>query len=251
MADGVSIVDNYVPTYGSNIIVCNFDNMISPMSGFSSNTITTVSNPSGTAKVGFVSVPSRNVGGITFTVTDKINTIIHDKINFKIYASKAFNFTSGKLEDQTNSTLNQSLALSLAYTTPGQWQVLSMDVSTIASNAYDRIVLFPEAWSNKSAFSFYIDDITLVKNYLISGTEDKKLADSEIRYSAAQHSLNVKCIGEAWVELISLTGKIVRNYRINGDETIELSGIPTGVYIVRLKSSCKRTVEKIIVGNAL
>ncbi|GEM_PF-109985 len=251
MADGVSIVDNYIPTYGSNIIVCNFDNVISPMSGFSSNTITTVNNPSGTAKVGLVSVPLRNVGGITFTAVDKINTIIRDKINFKVYASKAFNFTSGKLEDQTNSTINQSMTLNLAYTTPNKWQELSMDVSSISSNTYDRIVLFPEAWSNKSAFSFYIDDITLVKNYLISGTEVNKPADSEIRYSAAQHSLYIKCKGEGWLELISLSGKIVRSYRINADETIELSGLSNGVYIVRLKSSDTRTVQKITIGNAL
>jgi mannan endo-1,4-beta-mannosidase len=251
MAAGVSIVDNYVPNYGSNIIVCNFDNVISPMSGFSSNTISTVTNPSGSGKVGLVSVPSKNVGGITFTAVDKINTIIRDKINFKIYASKAFTFTSGKLEDQTNSTINQSMTLSLAYTTPNKWQELSMDVSSISSNTYDRIVLFPEAWSNKTAFSFYIDDITLVKNSLISGTEVNKLANSEIRYSAAQHSLNIKCTGEGWVELISLSGKTVRNYRINGDETIELSGLQNGIYIVRLKSSGTRVVQKIIVGNAL
>ena len=251
MANGVSIVDNYVPNYGGNVIVCNFDNVISPMSGFSNNTITTVINPSGSGNVGLVYVPSKNVGGITFTAIDKINTITHDKINFKVYATKAFTFTSGKLEDQTNSTINQTFSLNLAYTTPRQWQELSMDVSTIASNTYDRIVLFPEAWSNKASFSFYIDDVTLVKNYLISGTGVNKVANSEIRYSAAQHSLNIKCIGEGWVELISLSGKIVRNYRINGDDNIQLSGITNGVYIVRLKSSGTWAVQKIIVGNAL
>jgi hypothetical protein len=251
MATGVSIVDNYVPNYGSNIIVCNFDNVISPMSGFSSNTISSVTSPNGSGKVGLVSVPSKNVGGITFTAVNKINTIVHDKINFKVYATKAFTFTSGKLEDQTNSTINQSMALNMAYTTPGQWQELSMNVSSISSNIYDRMVLFPEAWSNKTAFSFFIDDITLVKNSLISGAEVNKVTNSEIRYSAAQHSLNIKCTGEGWVELISLSGKVVRNYLLNGDETIELSGIQNGIYIVRLKSSGTRVVQKIIVGNAL
>ena len=251
MADGVSIVDNYVPNYGSNIIVCNFDNVISPMSVFSSNTITTVSNPGGSGKVGLVSVPTRNVGGITFTAVDKINTIIHDKINFKVYASKTFTFTSGKLEDQSNSTINQSMALNLAYTTPNKWQELSMDVSTISSNAYDRIVMFPEAWSNKSAFSFYIDDITLVKNSLISDTEENKVPNSEIRYSASQQSITIKCTGESTVDLISLSAKLLKTYRINGDDIIQLSGIQQGVYIVRLKTSGACTVRKIIVGNAL
>jgi mannan endo-1,4-beta-mannosidase len=251
MAAGVSIVDNYVPNYGSNIIVCNFDNVISPMSGFSSNAISTVTNPSGSGKVGLVSVPSKNVGGITFTADNKINTIIHDKINFKLYATKAFTFTSGKLEDQTSSTINQYVAMSLAYTTPGKWQELTMDVSTINSNTYDRIVLFPEAWSNKSAFSFYIDDITLVKNSLISGTEANKITNPEIRYLGAQHRLNIKCIGEGWVEIISISGRIVKNYRIYGDDNIELLGIQNGVYVVRLKSSGAWAVQKIIVRNTL
>ncbi|MCX6309073.1 MAG: T9SS type A sorting domain-containing protein [Bacteroidia bacterium] len=121
-----------------------------------------------------------------------------------------------------------------------------MDVATFNSNTYDKIVLFPEAWSSKRSFSFYIDDVTLQKSALITKTAINRDANSSIYYSAIQHRLFIKCEGEGLVELVSLSGNIVKNFRINGDDIIELSGVQPGIYIVRLQCSGTRVVQKII-----
>jgi len=160
----VTFVETYIPDYKNNVIVCNFDNVIAPTASWDNNSLSTAPNPSGLGNVGLVSVPAKNLGGITFSTIDKINTSTHDKIRFKVYSSQAFAFTGEKLEDKTNNAINQAYYTPLSYTTPNQWQELTMDISTAKTNLYDKIVLMAAVWQNLPAFTFYIDDLTLVSN---------------------------------------------------------------------------------------
>ena len=249
--DNVTFVEKYVPDYTKNVIVCNFDNVIAPMGAFGNNTISTIINIDGTGNIGAVSVPANNDGGITFNSVDKINTATHDKINFRVLSSQAFTFIYEKLEDKTNSAVNQALGLYPAYTTPNEWQELSMDISTITSNTYDKIVLFPEAWQSKPAFTFYIDDIILVKKAIAAVDDVNSGVKSSIFYSSAQNNLSVKCNGAGLVELITVTGVVIKSVNIHEDSVIELSGITNGVYFVRLKNSEGQDIQKISVRNKL
>ena len=70
-------------------------------------------------------------------------------------------------------------------------------------------------------------------------------------YTSLQNTLNIKCDGDALLELITLTGVVTKTVNIHGDTTLKLSDIQNGVYIVRLKNSGTWAVRKIIVGNAL
>lgn len=245
--DNVTLVAKYVPDYSKDVTVSNFDNVIAPMGSWSNNSIGTIINPNGTGNVGVVSVPLNNDGGISFNTVDKINTATHDKINFRVYASQAFIINFEKLEDKTNNAINVALGLYPAYTTPYEWQELSMDISAVASNTYDKIVLFAEAWQNKPAFTFYIDDIKLMKKGLTSVVDIEKSNNSLIHYSSLQNTLNIKCDGAGLVELITLTGVVTKSVNIQGDTTLELSGINNGVYLVRLKNSGKQDIRKIFV----
>ncbi|MCX6309074.1 MAG: T9SS type A sorting domain-containing protein [Bacteroidia bacterium] len=247
--DNITFIAKYVPDYSKDVIVCNFDNVIAPMGAWSNNTIGSSINPNGSGNVGIVSVPANNDGGITFNTIDKINTATHDKISFKVFATQAFTINFEKLEDKTNNTINQSLGLYPAYTTPNQWQELSMDISAVPSNIYDKIVLFSEAWQSKPAFTFYIDDVTLVKKVQTSIVDIKNATNSLIDYSSSQKTVYVKCDGDGLLELITLTGVVTKSVNFHRNTTLELSGINNGVYFVRLKNSGIQEIKKIIVGN--
>ena len=132
-----------------------------------------------------------------------------------------------------------------------EWQELSMDISTITSNTYDKIVLFPEAWQSKPAFTFYIDDIILVKKDIAAVNDVNSGVKSSIFYSSAQNNLSVKCNGTGLVELITVTGVVIKSVNIHEDSVIELSGITNGVYFVRLKNSEGQDIQKILVRNKL
>ena len=249
--DNVTFVAKYVPDYTKDVIVCNFDNVIATMGAFSSNTISTTINPNGTGNVGVVSVPANNAGGIAINTIDKINTTTDDRISFKVYASQAFTINYEKLEDKTNSAINTPLGLYPAYTTPNQWQTLTMDISAVTSNTYSNIVLFAEAWQSKPAFTFYIDDITLLKKGLVSVVDIASDSKTSMYYSSLQNTLNIKCDGDGLLELITLTGVATKSVNIQGNTTLELSGINNGVYLVRLKNSGRQDIQKIIVSNKL
>ena len=115
--DNVTLVAKYVPDYTKDVTVSNFDNIIAAMGAWGNNTISQTINIDGTGNVGIVSVPANNDAGITFNTVDKINTTTHDKINFRILATQAFTINYEKLEDKTNSAINQALGLYPAYTT--------------------------------------------------------------------------------------------------------------------------------------
>ncbi len=248
--DNVTLVAKYVPDYTKDVTVSNFDNIIAAMGAWGNNTISQTINIDGTGNVGIVSVPANNDAGITFNTVDKINTTTHDKINFRILATQAFTINYEKLEDKTNSAINQALGLYPAYTTPNEWQELSMDISAVTSNTYDKIVLLAEAWQSKPAFTFYIDDIKLMKKGL-TAVEIASDSKTSMYYSSLQNTLNIKCDRAGLLELITLTGVVTKSVNIHGDTTLKLSDIQNGVYIVRLKNSGTRVVQKIIVGNPL
>ncbi|MEI8271041.1 MAG: T9SS type A sorting domain-containing protein [Paludibacter sp.] len=166
--DNVTFVEAYVPDYTRNVTVCNFDNVNSSVSAWSGPSISTAINPSGAGNVGLVSVPTSNAGGISFTAADKINTSTHNKIRFKVYATQAFTFTYVKLEDKAKLLTGQQISPNPAYTTPNQWQEITIDISSATTNSYDVITLMPAAWSGLPAFTFYIDDLTLVKTPIVS-----------------------------------------------------------------------------------
>ena len=166
--DNVTFVEAYVPDNTRNVTVCNFDNVNTTTGAWGGNSITPSINPSGAGNVGLVSVPANNVAGITFTTAAKINTSTHNKIKFKDYATQAFDFKSEKYDDKTNSAINQAFYTTISYTTPNQWQEITLDLSTVTTNLYDRITLLAAAWQNLPAFTFYIDDLTLVKTPIVS-----------------------------------------------------------------------------------
>ena len=125
-----------------------------------------------------------------------------------------------------------------------------MDISAVTSNTYDKIVLLAEAWQSKPAFTFYIDDIKLMKKGL-TAVEIASDSKTSMYYSSLQNTLNIKCDRAGLLELITLTGVVTKSVNIHGDTTLKLSDIQNGVYIVRLKNSGTRVVQKIIVGNPL
>ena len=159
--DNVTFIEKYVADSTKDVIVSNFDNVIAPTGAWGGNSVSIAGNPNGTGNVGLVSVAANNTGGITFNTTTKINTAIHEKIKFKLYASQGFNFSLLKLESKANNTVYQQIAQYLSYSTPNQWQDVSIDLTSYPSYLYDVITLMPMAWANAPAFTFYIDDVIL------------------------------------------------------------------------------------------
>ena len=159
--DNVTFVEKYVADYTKDVIISNFDNVISPTGAWGNNTVSIAANPGGTGNAGLVSVPASNTGGITFNMTNKINTAIHEKLKFKIFSTQAFTISLIKLESKANSTTNQLIAQYLSYNTPNKWQEFSLDLTSYGANLYDVITLMPMAWANAPAFTFYMDDVML------------------------------------------------------------------------------------------
>jgi hypothetical protein len=214
--DNVTFVEAYVPDYTRNVTVCNFDNVNTTTGAWGGNSITPAITPSGDGNVGLVSVPANNTAGITFTTAAKINTATHNKIKFKIYATQAFSFTSEKLDDKTNGAINQSLGQYPAYNTPNQWQELTLDISSATANIYDRITLLASAWSNLPAFTFYIDDLTLVKKPV--NTYNNKSLYFDFGKSATQ-TTGADTNGNYWNNLSTVTINTAYNSLVNSTNT--------------------------------
>ncbi len=159
--DNVTFVEKYVADYTKDVIVSNFDNVISPTGAWGNNTVSIAATPSGTGNAGLVSVPASNTGGITFNLTNKINTAVHEKLKFKVFSTQAFTISLIKLESKANNTVYQQIAQYLAYSTPNQWQDFSLDLTAYGANLYDVITIMPMAWANAPAFTFYMDDVML------------------------------------------------------------------------------------------
>lgn len=228
--DNVTLVEKYVPDNNTDIIVCNFDNVISPMSSWGGNSIFITTNPNGAGNVGVVSVPANNDGGITLTSALKINTTTHDRISFKVYANQAFTINYEKLEDNSNSSVNTALDQYPAYTTPNQWQEMVLDVSGRTSNIYDKIVLFAEAWQGKPAFTFYIDEVMLVKK-VVSSLDKNVVVNFGVSYAAG--FVNIKTDRSAVIEILSISGVVVKRAMITGDTSINVSDLNNGIYLIR------------------
>ncbi|MCX6309070.1 MAG: T9SS type A sorting domain-containing protein [Bacteroidia bacterium] len=193
--DNVTFIEKYVADYTKDVIVSNFDNVISPTGAWGNNSVSIASNPNGTGNVGLVSVSANNTGGITFNTTNKINTAIHEKLKFKVFSTQTFTislikleskannnkintaiheklkfkvfstqtFTISliKLESKANNTINKTIVQYLPYSKPNQWQDFSLDLTSYGANLYDVITIMPMAWANAPAFTFYMDDIML------------------------------------------------------------------------------------------
>ncbi|MCX6309072.1 MAG: hypothetical protein NTY32_09700 [Bacteroidia bacterium] len=214
--DNVTFVEAYTPDYTKNVTVCNFDNVNTTTAAWGSNSITPAINPSGAGNVGLVSVPANNAAGISFTTATKINTSTHNKLRFRVFATQTFDFKCEKFEDKTNTAVNQAFYTTLSYTTPNQWQELTIDLSTVTSNIYDRIILMAAAWQNLPAFTFYIDDLTLVKKPV--GTYNNKALYFDFGKSTTQ-TTGADANGNYWNNLSTVAINTAYNSLVDSTNT--------------------------------
>ncbi|VBB45832.1 exported hypothetical protein [uncultured Paludibacter sp.] len=242
--DNVTFIEKYVPDYTKDVVITDFDNVMAPMGGWSSNTIGIASNPDGIGNGGLVSVPANNGGGISITAQAQFDPATHNKIKFRMYAAQTVKFTWVTVENKDDNTIKKQLP-NLNYTTPNEWQIITADLSSIEANQYQKFILGAEAWQNKPAFTFYIDDVILVNNNT-SGTENI-FDDSMISYLSSSKLLRIKAKNASTVELFSTTGSLIHRENIQGDSDINISHLKNGIYLVRVTGENIHGVKKIFI----
>jgi len=157
-----------------NKIVCNFDYLSSNYHSWGNVGISVVTAPTGSlGQAGLVSVPANNQGdGIYFDVNSNFNQSDFTGIKLKIKgvnASSTFAFAF-KLENTATGAITQDWATYPRYSGNGNWADVIIPISGLQSGSYNRLTFVPAPYENLSAFSFYIDDITLVSNNVNSSS---------------------------------------------------------------------------------
>lgn len=243
--DNVTLIEKYVPDLTKNVTITDFDNILTTIGGWGGNTLSIATNPDGIGNGGLVSVPANNSGAASLIIPTKIDPATHNKITFKVYGTQNININYIQFEDKDNNTIKKSLPAGVKYTTPNAWQTLTLDLSSLDANKYNKMMLATEAWQNKPALTYYIDDVVLVNNN-VTGVES--VSDNDmIAYFILSKTLKIKTDKAAVVEVFNLAGMRVCKENVQGESDVNVSNLNSGVYLVRVSGDGINSVKKILV----
>ncbi|MCL1938664.1 MAG: cellulase family glycosylhydrolase [Candidatus Azobacteroides sp.] len=159
---------------GQNKIVCNFDHLSSNYHAWGNVSISSVTAPSGSlGQAGLVNVPANNQGdGIYFDLNSNFNKSDFTGIKLKIKgvnASSSFAFAF-KLENTASGVVTQDWTTYPRYSGAGSWLDVTIPITGLQQGSYNRLTFIPAPYENLGAFSFYIDDVTLISNNVNSSS---------------------------------------------------------------------------------
>jgi hypothetical protein len=149
------------PPPAKSTLPIDFEGAVPPFAGFGGSTYEVVANPAAggtntSAKVGkYVKGFDGNWAGLSTDLTAKIDFSTNPVFKYKVYSPVA-----GKALFKIETTDNSASPIEVFATVTkiNEWEELTFDFSSAASNTFDRIALFLD-FDNNAGGTFYMDDI--------------------------------------------------------------------------------------------
>jgi hypothetical protein len=163
-----------------------------------------------------------------------------------------------KVEDATDGAISVE---NLQYTTvAGGWSTLVFDFTSNEpgtpaidyAQTYDKISIFPNFGNAGTGSTYYVDDVEFLGSN-IGIDETPWVANLQVSPNPSNGivklSANLTYTTETSITVTDLNGRVIYSTSVNGntlDETIDLSDVANGLYLVAINSKYGTQVEKIV-----
>ena len=199
-----------------------------------------------------------SIGSITFWVKGTSGK----SLSFNVYMANGTNYNVFNLKNFTTSTTVTPTAVQASgsnagngsndyigvINTGGAWQKVTLDMSTITSvNVADNTKNFFALKVGKDvSYSLDIDDIQIVSSTM--GTIDVKEFDKKVKMNTlvSDNLTLIELPSKSTVNIYSVDGKLVSSNRVNSGESINVSKLQKGNYIVTVEDGTNKISRKII-----
>ena len=209
-----------------------------------------------TVKPTAASYPS-SIGSITFWVKGTSGK----SLSFNVYMANGTNYNVFNLKDFTTSATITPTAIQTSgnvgngsndyigvIDTGGAWQKVTLDMSTITSvNVADNTKNFFALKVGKEvSYSLDIDDVQIVSSSM--GTIDVKEFDKKVKMNTlvSDNLTLIELPSKSTVNIYSVDGKLVSSNRVNSGESINVSKLQKGNYIVTVEDGTNKISRKIV-----
>lgn len=209
-----------------------------------------------TVKPTAASYPS-SISSITFWVKGTSGK----SLSFNVYMANGTNYNVFNLKDFTTSATITPTAIQTSgnvgngsndyigvIDTGGAWQKVTLDMSTITSvNVADNTKNFFALKVGKDvSYSLDIDDVQIVSSSM--GTIDVKEFDKKVKMNTlvSDNLTLIELPSKSTVNIYSVDGKLVSSNRVNGGESINVSKLQKGNYIVTVEDGTNKISRKIV-----
>ena len=209
-----------------------------------------------TVKPTAASYPS-SIGSITFWVKGTSGK----SLSFNVYMANGTNYNVFNLKDFTTSATITPTAIQTSgnvgngsndyigvIDTGGAWQKVTLDMSTITSvNVADNTKNFFALKVGKDvSYSLDIDDVQIVSSSM--GTIDVKEFDKKVKMNTlvSDNLTLIELPSKSTVNIYSVDGKLVSSNRVNSGESINVSKLQKGNYIVTVEDGTNKISRKIV-----
>ena len=206
-----------------------------------------------TALANATSYPS-SIKEITFWVkgsSDKslsLNVYMANGTNYNVFnvkdLSASATYTPTAIGASSGNGTNDYIGL---INTGGAWVKVTLDMSTITDvNKTDATKNFFALKIGKSVnYSLDIDDIKVVSSTM--GTIDIKEFDKKVKMNTlVAETLTLELPSKSTVNIYSIDGKLVSSNRVNSGESINVSKLQKGNYIVTVEDGTNKVSRKIV-----
>lgn len=209
-----------------------------------------------TVKPTAASYPS-SISSITFWVKGTSGK----SLSFNVYMANGTNYNVFNLKDFTTSATITPTAIQTSgnvgngsndyigvIDTGGAWQKVTLDMSTITSvNVADNTKNFFALKVGKDvSYSLDIDDVQIVSSSM--GTIDVKEFDKKVKMNTlvSDNLTLIELPSKSTVNIYSVDGKLVSSNRVNSGESINVSKLQKGNYIVTVEDGTNKVSRKIV-----
>lgn len=209
-----------------------------------------------TVKPTAASYPS-SIGSITFWVKGTSGK----SLSFNVYMANGTNYNVFNLKDFTTSATITPTAIQTSgnvgngsndyigvIDTGGAWQKVTLDMSTITSvNVADNTKNFFALKVGKEvSYALDIDDVKVVSSTM--GTIDVKEFDKKVKMNTlvSDNLTLIELPSKSTVNIYSVDGKLVSSNRVNSGESINVSKLQKGNYIVTIEDGTNKVSRKIV-----
>ena len=199
-----------------------------------------------------------SIGSITFWVKGTSGK----SLSFNVYMANGTNYNVFNLKDFTTSATVTPTAVQATGTnagngsndyigvinTGGAWQKVTLDMSTITSvNVADNTKNFFALKVGKDvSYSLDIDDVQIVSSNM--GTIDVEDFDKKVKMNTlvSDNLTLIELPYKSTVNIYSVDGKLVSSNRVNSGESINVSNLQKGNYIVTVEDGTNKVSRKIV-----
>ena len=209
-----------------------------------------------TVKPTAASYPS-SISSITFWVKGTSGK----SLSFNVYMANGTNYNVFNLKDFTTSATITPTAIQTSgnvgngsndyigvIDTGGAWQKVTLDMSTITSvNVADNTKNFFALKVGKEvSYALDIDDVKVVSSTM--GTIDVKEFDKKVKMNTlvSDNLTLIELPSKSTVNIYSVDGKLVSSNRVNSGESINVSKLQKGNYIVTVEDGTNKVSRKIV-----